>query len=402
MKKVLLGTSALCAVAFAGPASAADPIKLTIGGYWKAGYGDIVSENGTPSRQKRHDGIKMDDIVRFDGNTKLDNGITVGVSVQVRAENRVPSAAVQPSATATTGVDTIKRTYAFFRGDFGEFRIGDDDDARRQKAFGAPQAGGVFGTNSPTANFNDAPAVGTNSTFAVVDTTSRVTRLIYFTPTFAGFSFAVSYAPDGSKGGGGVGGNTQPTINGAAGTRTQNSLSAAASYSSKFGDFTFDAYAGVSRADQKAAAAFTPGYSRNNKTIWAGGAKVGWGPLQFGGAYEETLKANNPVGVPAATTTPNGDNKVFDLGVLYTVGPFSTSANWSRGQYNGLVGAQGVTLNEFELIGAYALGPGITLEAAIEFSQYRAHTATPAGTADTSAAHDTTSTALMAGTAINF
>src|SRR5713101_5124018 len=123
MKRILMGTTALCAVAAfgSGPALADgnEPLKLTTGGFFHAAYGDIVSENGLGSVNRRRDDIGLDNIVRFDGLTKLDNGITVGVSVQMRGVG---------SGNSGTPGDQIKRDYAFFRGDFGEFRVGDDDD----------------------------------------------------------------------------------------------------------------------------------------------------------------------------------------------------------------------------------------------------------------------------------
>src|SRR5260221_14468435 len=153
MKKILLGTSALCAVAAAGPAfaqAANEPVKLGIGGFFHAAYGDIVSQSGLNGRNKRRDDIQMDNIVRFDGNTKLDNGLTIGVSVQMRGLNQTPSAAASPDL-ATPTPDQVKRDYGYIRGSFGEFRICDDDDARRQKAMNAPIAGSgaMFGSNTP-------------------------------------------------------------------------------------------------------------------------------------------------------------------------------------------------------------------------------------------------------------
>src|SRR5882757_7595708 len=110
MKKILLGTSALCALAMAGPAGAQttnEPVKLGIGGYFNSAYGDIVSQNGVGSKGKRRDDIDTDAILNFKGSTKLDNGIVVGASVQMRAQNQNPSAQVNPALTTTTP-DTIK------------------------------------------------------------------------------------------------------------------------------------------------------------------------------------------------------------------------------------------------------------------------------------------------------
>src|SRR5258708_31385727 len=129
MNKFLLRTSGFCAVAAAGPAfaqAANEPVKLGIGGFFHAAYGDIVSESGLNGRNKRRDDISMDNIVRFDGNTKLDNGLTIGVSVQMRGLNQVPSSAASADLSTSTP-DQVKRDFGYIRGACGEFRIGDDD-----------------------------------------------------------------------------------------------------------------------------------------------------------------------------------------------------------------------------------------------------------------------------------
>src|SRR6266851_3461050 len=132
MKKILLGTSALCAVAVAGPAfaqTANEPVKLGIGGYFNTGYGAMISQSGLSKNGKRTDDIDTDAILNIKGSTKLDNGLVVGASVQLRATNQIPSAAASADLTTPTG-DTVKRSYVYITSDYGEIRIGDDDDAR--------------------------------------------------------------------------------------------------------------------------------------------------------------------------------------------------------------------------------------------------------------------------------
>jgi len=394
MKKILLGTSALCAVAMAGPAFAQtqnEPIKLGIGGYMHQAYGNVVSENGLNSRNRHNDDIKSDNVLNIRGSTKLDNGITAGASIQIRAENLKVSGAV--TQDNSTGLDTIKRAYTFIRTDFGEFRIGQDDDARRQKAFAAPvAASGNFGANSPGVNFSNNP-FGTNSTYAVLANTSRTDKLIYFTPTIAGFSLAASYSPTGDKGHRGGGANS---VNNTPG-QVSNELSVAGSYDNKFGDFTLSGYTGMSSGTREAPAAGSG--SKDNPLIWAFGANVGWGPFTVGGAYEESLNARQP----ALGSPGHLDNHVFDVGVRYTIGPFGVALDWSRGQYNGIVsstsGGNSPTLNIINLNGSYTLGPGIALEAAVDYETYRAHNA---ATSTNALASDYSGLALMFGTNITF
>src|SRR5258707_15738804 len=94
--------------------------------------------------------------------------------------------------------------------------------------------------------FSNGPAI-TKTTMRKLEQEKRISRVAYFTPTFAGFSFAVSYAPGGEKGG--TGNANAPTLtqtNNPAGTQgfINNAVSVAGSYSGKFGDFGLDAYVG--------------------------------------------------------------------------------------------------------------------------------------------------------------
>jgi outer membrane protein OmpU len=393
MKKILLGTSALCAVAVAGPAfaqSANEPVKLGIGGYWNSAYGYMVSQSGLNKNGRRADDIDTDAIINIKGSTKLDNGFTVGASVQLRGQNQVPAAASSPDLTTPTP-DMVKRSYAYIRGDFGEFRIGDDDDARRQKAMTAPLAGGLFGANTPDLIFaNGSPAL-TNTTMKTISTTKRVSRLLYYTPTIAGFSFAVSYAPGGEKGS--TGPANAPSLTPTNGVNAiNNEVSAAVAYNGKFGDFGLDAYVGGSSGHRvRAATVGNQQTGRNNPSAIGGGGVVTFGPFAFGGAYEY-LQDRDEALVGGAHQTRN----TWDVGGRYTIGPFSASLDWTRAILQNFNGNSSATNDVASLVGDYVLGPGIDVGAALDWTHYKP----TAGTAATG--FNYTGVALMAGLGIAF
>jgi outer membrane protein OmpU len=390
VKRFLLGTTALAAVgAFAGAAnaqSANEPIKLGLGGYWNAAGGAAITQSG-PEKQGHFN---------QNGTSKLDNGLSVGVVVQFRSE----AAAVQS--------DTEKRSYVRFLGDFGEIRFGDQDDARLTKGFGAPIAGVIFGLNSPYFEFNNAP-MHTNSTTTPVDK-KRAQRIAYFTPTIAGFSFGASYAPNSEKG------NLPNTAAAFATSRDpgQNSQawSLAGTYDNKFGDFRLQGWAATSQTRQEASPGTAVGAMVENPRSYDGGAQVGFGPVKFGGSYEYVQNY-------LQTTTGAGLNKkTWDLGAVYTVGPFATSLDFINSRQRGYGNSTGnnVTLlsspvgaasansadaheDQVQLIGAYVLGPGIELDAAVEFDHYTSGVAQVAGNVST---NDFNSTEIMFGTALSF
>jgi outer membrane protein OmpU len=399
MKKILLGTSALCAVAMAGPAfaqSANEPVKLGIGGYWNSAYGAMVSQSGAGKNGKRTDDIETDAVLNFKGSTKLDNGLTVGLSVQVRAENQVPSAAVSPNLTTATP-DTIKRSYAYIKSDFGEVRIGDDDDARRQKAMTAPVAGPLFGANTPDLGMSNGPAL-TNTTMRKLEGEKRVSRIAYFTPTIAGFSFAVSYAPGGEKGSAGP--SFQPNNTPNTGVNVvNNAVSVAGSYSGKFGDFGLDGYVGASTGHRVYATPFVNSNisGRDNPTAVSGGGVLTFGPFAFGGAYEYLRDRDTPV---ASATVTNGhqSRNTWDVGGRYTIGPFGVSLDWTRAILQNRDGNSSASNDIVSLVGDYVLGPGIDVGAAVDYNHYKSNSALAAPTGGPSY----TGVALMAGLGIAF
>jgi outer membrane protein OmpU len=383
MKRILLGSSALCALAMAGPAfaqTANEPVKLGLGGYWNSGYGDIVSQQGASLRgPKRRDDIDTDAILNVKGSTKLDNGLTVGASMQIRVTDQIPTANVAADLTTPTG-DFIKRSYAYIRSDYGEIRIGDDDDARRQKSMTAPIAGGgvLFGANTPDMLFSNGPSL-TNTTMRKLENEKRISRLAYFTPTIAGFSGAFSYAPGGEKAG--IGNNAAPNTTVTNGVSAVNqAISAAVSYSGKFGDFGLDAYTGFSNGHRMRTTVLpdTRISGRNNPFAVAGGAVVGWGPFKFGGAYEYLYDRD----VPFASGSGHQARNTWDIGPEYIMGPFSVSVDWTRAILQNRNFNSSAHNDIISLATDYQLGPGIDVGFAIDFTHYSSTTQVGVGNID--------------------
>jgi hypothetical protein len=402
MRKYLLGTTAVVAATACGGAAyaqdASEPIKLGLGGYWRGGFAQQVGGNGAAQNQRIRDGMQQDSLIVVSGSTKFDNGLNVGVSVQFRGEgaNSATKTVRQNGTTVTGGQDTVKRSYVRFFGGWGEFRFGDDEDSRLQKQYDAPQAGSLFGVNSPFLTWTNNP-IGTNSTNAPIGT-KRAQRLAYFSPTFAGFSFAVSYSMNDHKG------NLAPvtfqstTGSGVAGQQN-NQYSVAGSYDNKFGDFRLQASAGYTKTTQGAGSlpitntetgVVTPAATPHNRSAWDAGAVLGWGPIQVGSSFEHQW--NN------ANFNATAGTNVFDVGAVYTIGPFSTSLNWSRGYYQKFAGDATAKLDIAEIIFDYVLGPGVSVGAAFQYSKYRSGVANT-GSVATQDMHDSS---IQFGTAFTF
>ena len=92
MKKLLLGSTALVVGgAMAAPAMAADPIKIGIGGYYTfyalAGNVDSTYALNGSITTYRGFAFTQEGEIHFTGQTKLDNGTSVGLTVELEAWN---------------------------------------------------------------------------------------------------------------------------------------------------------------------------------------------------------------------------------------------------------------------------------------------------------------------------
>ncbi len=117
MKKFLLSTSAIIGVGLiAGPAGAAEKITLGLGGYYEEYIGFVDAESdgsGRVGRDIASFGLLNDAEVYFSGSTKLDNGISVSVRIELEA---------MESQT------TIDESYVSISSDtLGMVRLGGDD-----------------------------------------------------------------------------------------------------------------------------------------------------------------------------------------------------------------------------------------------------------------------------------
>ena len=200
--------------------------------------------------------------VNFTGQTTLDNGITVGVLVGLNGEN------VAKSGSTTQ----VNRAYADFSGKFGLVRVGEANSALVTDCVVDP--GNVtsnFGVNSPnesfsdvgfaqirnktlgTANVSNTPA-GYFSTFGVAPMgsigtcfgiESKGNKIMYFSPSFGGLTFGVSFTPTGGqrRAGGGLSYGTDVTAPGP-GNAGNNILSVGVDYTHDFGGWNLTAGGG--------------------------------------------------------------------------------------------------------------------------------------------------------------
>ena len=435
MKKLLLGSTALVVGGLmAAPAMAADPIKIGVGGYYTfyAGAGSIGSTfagNGTVTTYKGLDFFQEGEI-HFIGQSKLDNGTTVGLRVELEGWN--PS-----SATANAQID---EAFLFAFGDWGRVEFGAKDSAAYIMQYVVPSALIGFGFFNPNhAYLNNSVAANNKAVHGSASTTIEnnfqdVNRINYYTPRFAGLQLGIGYAPklNVAAPGGQVANGTAlaGAICGYANAANQTScpsadysyqdvLSLGANYLNKFGDVSLALSAGYSNAT------FVPGFASAgaagsaaasaanqvtgaNMTNWKAfvvGANVSFAGFTLGGVYGWD---NNGLGANYFTNVDN-DTRYYGVGLMYETGPWQVSAGWAgfrntngngsstvatiaagtNAQTLNTAAATGVpgtsstafgggtnslafgteTMDKYEVGANYALGPGIKLTGGFTYFQ---------------------------------
>jgi predicted porin len=340
-KQILAGTALTALAAAASGAQAEEPVRLSIGGYYVGAAGFTVGGDDAIKDVTRPYAFKQDVEVHFSGETTLDNGLTIGVALQLEGQ---------------TSEDQIDNVYAYFSGGWGEVRFGDTSEAMAELCYLSPDgANGIFGSDSPWFNFSNAAVgggyAGTNGTCYGLDDNS--TKIVYFSPTFGGFHFAASYAPDGTE-------DTRNTLSGAGTRFTNNSgefseiVSVGATFEHDFNDVSFVIGGGGTWSlDREADPNGVDDASDYNAYV-----NVSYAGFTFGGATEWRYNFG----------AEGEDRRVFSTGVSYGIDAWTFGVGWSHGDYEVIDGED--NLDIIALTAGYALGPGITLAAGIEFDDY--------------------------------
>lgn len=353
MKHILLGTTALVAAGLmAGPAAAQQGVQLGLGGYYFGAAGGNIDEDFDDAPDDVRDyAFKQDLEVHVRGEATLDNGLTVGARVEIEGQQ---------------SGDQIDEVFAYFSGGFGEIRFGDDDDAYAQLCYLVPTASGAFGADSPFLNFSNAGVVGygaTNGTCYGLSDNS--TKLIYFTPSFGGFQLAASFAPE----------NTEDRRNtlGVFGTAPDNNdpgdpdqfrgsieniWSLAGTYATELNGFSVALGGGAAFGKLESDPTGCPG--ADDPKFYNAYAQVGFAGWTIGGATEIR---NNAV--------CDGDSVVYGAGATYGFEAWTVGLGWTRGEYDNVQGPD--TEDTYDIIqftAAYALGPGVTVDALVGYNKY--------------------------------
>jgi len=344
MKKILLGTTAIVAAGMiASPsADAAEKLKVSVGGYMEQWFGYVSQDeqDGTTNDYSGFD-VKSDSEIFFTGMTTLDNGISVGINVQLEANSN--------------SGDQIDESYLIVKGNFGEINLGSENSALYKMNYSPAEYG--IGINSGDAGdwvtkpsnisggFFRSPFGSTN---VEPNRTNDSEKLTYYTPRIEGFQLGVSYIPDN-----GQDANGQPDRN----SGFTDGYAFGANFKRDLGGFDLGVSGGYG--------AFTEGAAsgEDDPAAWSLGLTAGFGGFSAGASYAKS-----------EGTTDALDEEGYNLGVAYASGPWGVSLSWFHGEREGATTA-GVTSgsgehNTYALSGKYALGPGVTAAATLGHTEY--------------------------------
>jgi hypothetical protein len=355
MKKALLASTALLGGSLAaGAAWGADGIKLSVGGFFSEAYMANFDDDseGELGNERNTDGFFNSAEVHFDGQTTLDNGVTVGAHIELEGEN---------------DDDQIDEAWIFFSGGFGEARIGSIDDALAYSCILPPGGTENFSAFSPDQW--GANTLISNPACVGVDESpgGDAQKLLYFSPVFAGFQLTLSYTPNGGDqnhtdvAGPHLG---MPFNND---DESRHNVSAYLTYTYNGDGWGLTAGAGGSWEGHVEKA---PGPDRKEQDFYQAGLNLTFGDFTIGGVFEYFHNAldrtkDNDVGPAVAL-----DAWVAGIGAAYTMDAWTFGAQYSHldGDNDGSADIAEFTQDRAMLIGAYALGPGIVLDAEVAYT----------------------------------
>ncbi|MCA1907009.1 MAG: porin [Magnetospirillum sp.] len=368
MKKILVASTALVAAGMitAGSAAASEKIKLNLGGYskwWVVGaWQDDSFESATSTAAGDGQGsassvdVKGENEVWFGGSTTLDNGLKVGIDMQLRAGG----------TTDTVSGDTIDESYVWVEGGFGKVIVGTENNGTYLLHVTAPDAagnwneGGVMMGNLAIAKPSNVTSLPNGNTTAII-TDGDADKITYVAPAFYGLTLGATYVPNANE-------DNQNVFNqttGQTAPAASEIYGVGALYANTFGGVGVKVSAGWVTYD------IAQGTSRSNE--YAFGTQLSYAGFTLGGSYRD-VNQNASGGVNSVTNPTTASGYGWDIGLQYATGPYAVSLAYFNSKVNGSTTAgTGVGEDEitaYQLSGKYNMGAGVDVLASIGHIEY--------------------------------
>jgi hypothetical protein len=346
MKKSLYLTSALVAASVLAlgstatmAASKAKPMKIGVSGSYKALVGYAKQQSafevpiGTPTSSNSYNAIdvKTDSEVHFKGSTKLDNGLTVGVGIELESDQ---------ASTAT-----IDGSYVTIGGGFGTLLLGNSVAASAAMSVNAPNTGAVGTTGPDLSAWVVAPAAVPMGAAGANIGGGDAAKIRWMSKSFSGFTVGASYVPSNTSS------NGMPVNGGNSAEVSQQD--AAVKYSGKMGASTVNAGFNVWSTDAGTASV----------EAWSTGVSVGMGAFTVGMGYKDVdSTARTATNAAVATSATSANEEAINVGASWAQGATTLSLayfNSEKPLSTAVAGADEVT--KWVLGAKYNMGPGVDL-----------------------------------------
>ncbi|TAN59178.1 MAG: porin [Rhodospirillales bacterium] len=349
MKKFLAGTTALIAVgSFASAANAAEPIKLSVGGFMNqwVSIADVdaknTNQNGQVNWEFNNVAVNSDTEVHFKGETVLDNGLKVAVVIEKEAER---------TDTGANGRNADQQ-YAEISGGWGAVRVGETLNAATRVHSSAPGAGAgvsdavtVLGVGVASGNAVTDLASQVTSVDGINDAGAGSTAIDYVSPMFGPFAFGITYTP-------------RVFSRGLAqeGTTSKDLLGAALVYADKWGPVAVNADVAYARFEQ------LEGSAQNGMAHGVPvGIKLGYAGFEVGGSY---FRIMDNAKIASTATGTSYDGVAWDAGIAYTTGDWKFGYQYYSSSLEGSLAQRGRDTTKVHNVGmAYTMGPGVSVSA---------------------------------------
>ena len=381
MKKLLIASTALVGVAFMAT-SAHAALKMDLGGYFD-GYGVYANNHPAAGTNIAKYEFVRDSELHINGQTTLDDGLTVGAHYQMYVagqssaltagtsgtiQNRLVASSSQFPVSTTAGNTIVDEAYIYGQGGWGRVNFGEEDGAAYLLQVAAPSADSnvdgmrVYVQDLNTGAWNNQLA-GIVLDYQQADFRGT-DRLTYLTPKFNGFQAGLSYAPypNQSLVGSSVGAPSTTNVL----TQFKAPWEVAARWDGAYQGVAMSVGAGYSYAASENTTGTAGTVGTTALKTYNFGANVAMQGFSLGGAYKHS---NN--GISGATG--GADTIVYDFGAAYDNGPYHAGLSYFHEKFDqGLLAAAtgSSTVHRYALGGGYTFAPGMTFRGAVTWGAY--------------------------------
>jgi predicted porin len=352
--KSFTGGTIIAAVALAASPDAARAqtpraFALELGGYMEQSFGGASNRRGVRAWQARSStstavivakptrfAQQYDSEIWFSGRTKLDNGVVIGVKVELEAN---------------TQFDQIDESYLYVDSVFGRLVLGAKNDAAYTMHVGAPRAGEAWGVlESPVTSWVYTPRFVTFLSTSAPTTTGDDQKVTYFTPRYRGLQAGISFTPNERE--------DRRELTDRAKERA-NIWSMALNFSERIGAIDLRSSFGWVQAPG-ARTATDPG-DRHALSDAAAGASIGYAGVSVGGGYRWIRNPNGAV-----------DGYALTAGLAYEQGPVGASLATLHSRAAGAIVPRAADLGRIYVASvAYRVAPGVSGIASAFHASYR-------------------------------